>query len=92
MFASKLARGACRTVPTLAFTVRWDEGRGEYVALDTCGTILGASPGKLNAIGSARQAATVTSQAGVRVLVMVEGDDGRLRCDWAAEPPVLIGK
>jgi hypothetical protein len=86
MLAPRQARVSSSTVPTLMFMVRWDEGWGEYVALDTCGTVLGSSREKFNAIASARRAATVTREAGVSVLVMVEGNDGRLRRDWEAEP------
>jgi hypothetical protein len=87
MLAQKHARGACNIVPTLMFKVRWDGDRREYVALDTAGALLGASSAQNEAICSARREASKTSRAGVRVIVMVQGDDGRLRHEWTAEPP-----
>jgi hypothetical protein len=87
MLAQKHARGACNIVPTLMFKVRWDVDRREYVALDTAGALLGASSDENEAIGSACREASKTSRAGVRVLVTVQSDDGRMRHEWTAEPP-----
>jgi hypothetical protein len=86
MLVPQNARITCNTVPTLMFKVQWDEDRFEYVALDTAGTLLMASPDIDTAIGSARRVASAASRSGVRVFVMVRGHDGSLSHDSTAEP------
>lgn len=78
-----------KIVPTIAYTVRWDEDQRKYVTLDTGGSLLNASFDKSSAIGSARKEALLTSLSGIRVTVMVQEDDGKFRNEWIAEPPDL---
>jgi hypothetical protein len=91
MFAQKHARAACNIVPTLMFRVLWDGDRRKYVALDTAGTLLGEFDDIAQAIGRAHLRAITASESGVRVVVVVQGADGRMRHDWTAEPPVWTG-
>jgi hypothetical protein len=91
MLSPRYARGAPRNVLTLTFTVRWDEDSAKFIARDTGGAILNASSDKSNAIYSACREASITSRAGVRVLVMVQGEDGRMCHGWTAEPMLKEG-
>jgi hypothetical protein len=90
MITQKEAHGPYKTVPTIAFTVRWDEDQRKYVALDACGALLSASFDKSRVIGNARREALLTSRSGVRITVMVQEDDGKFRNEWTADPSIPL--
>jgi hypothetical protein len=76
-----------RRSPTV-YVAKWDEERRQYVALSDDGALLGMSHLKGLAIGLARTAALDASrERHIRITVMAEDDDGKLRKHWTFTPP-----
>jgi hypothetical protein len=70
------------------YVAKWDEERRQYVALSDDGTLLGMSHVKGLAIGVARTAALdAVRERRVKITVMAEDDDGKLRKQWTFAPP-----
>ena len=70
------------------YVAKWDEERRQYVALSDDGTLLGMSHMKGLAVGLARTAALhAARERRVRITVMAEDDDGKLRKQWTFAPP-----
>lgn len=73
--------------PNRTFKVYLDHDRNRFVAVDDNGDLLGVSPNKNNAIGSAVRDAVLASKEGCRVIVMVEKQDGSFGKEFVASPP-----
>jgi hypothetical protein len=70
------------------YVAKWDKERRQYVALSDDGTLLGMSHMKGLAIGLARTAALdAVRERRVKITVMAEDDDGKLRKQWTFAPP-----
>jgi hypothetical protein len=70
------------------YVAKWDEERRQYVALSDDGTLLGMSHVKGLPIGVARTAALdAVRERRVKITVMAEDDDGKLRKQWTFAPP-----
>lgn len=73
--------------PTV-YVAKWSEEHRQYVALSDDGTLLGMSHTKGLAMGIARSAALdATRERRVRITVMVEDDNGKLKKQWTFAPP-----
>lgn len=70
---------------TFVFTVR-REGKA-WLVQDSHGAMLGLSPLKDIAMQSARRAAILMSETGVRVIVMLENANGEFDSVFTAESP-----
>jgi hypothetical protein len=70
------------------FTVEWNSRQLKFVVLDDNRMPLGASPNQSNAISSAIRDAKLACRDGARVAVQVLQQDGRLRNEYIAQPPL----
>ncbi len=74
---------------TFAFTVRWDGDRRAYLVQDSYGAVLGVRADKNDAVQYALREAMLAMHAGLRVIVMLQGDSGEFDHVATADPLVL---
>ncbi len=74
---------------TFAFTVRWQADRRAYLVQDSYGTVLGVCTDKNDAVQCALREAMLAMHAGLRVIVMLQGDSGEFDHVATADPLAL---